>query len=78
MVMSGVRQFLSSLQGSGGALKLRDESQNKERRHDRRFIDLAAVIALLVLITAAFAVVNLDKAETKLTSRIAPGQTVRW
>jgi len=36
------------------------------------------VIALLVLITAAFAVVNLDKAETKLTSRIAPGQTVRW
>jgi hypothetical protein len=57
---------------------MRDESQNKDRRHDRRFIDLAAVIALLVLVTAAYAVINMDKAKPKLTSRIVPSQTVRW
>jgi hypothetical protein len=63
---------------SRGALKLRDEGQNRDKRHDRRFIDLAAVIALLVLVTAAYAVVNMDKAKPKLTSRTVPGQTVRW
>jgi hypothetical protein len=71
-------RFFSSLQGLRGALKLRDQSQNKDRRHDRRFIDLAAVLALLVLVAAAYTVVNMDKAKPKLTSRIVPSQTVKW
>jgi hypothetical protein len=57
---------------------LRDEYQNKGRRHDRRLIDLAAVIVLLVLVTTAYAVINMDKAKPRLTSRIVPSQTVRW
>jgi hypothetical protein len=57
---------------------MRDESGHENRRHDRRFIDVAAVLALLVLVGGAFAAIHLDKATPKLTSRIVPSQTVRW
>ncbi len=57
---------------------MRDESQNEDGKHDRRFIDLAAVLALLVLVLATYAVTALDRTTPKLTSRIVPSQTVRW
>lgn len=57
---------------------MRDESQNENGGHDRRFIDLAAVLALLVLVVAAYAIIALDRPTIKLTSRIVPSQTVRW
>ena len=57
---------------------MRDESQNENGGHDRRFIDLAAVLALLVLVIAAYAVTALDRTTPKLTSSIEPTQTVRW
>ena len=46
--------------------------------HDPRFIDLAAVFALLVVVAAAYAVVCLDRPVPKLSSRIVPSQTTRW
>ena len=57
---------------------MRDESQNENKEHDRRFIDLAAVLVLLALVGAAYAVLALDRPTPKLTSRIVPSQTVRW
>ena len=57
---------------------MRNESQNENGGHDRRLIDLAAVLALLVLVVAAYAIIALDRPTLKLTSRIVPSQTVRW
>jgi hypothetical protein len=57
---------------------MRDESENKNRGHDPRFTDLAAVLALLAVVATAYAVIALDKPTPNLTSRILPSQTVRW
>ena len=60
---------------------MRDESGNSgnnDKRHDTRFIDLAVVLALLAVVTAAYAVIALDQPTPRLTSRIVPSQTVRW
>jgi hypothetical protein len=57
---------------------MRDESENKNRGHDPRFTDLAAVLALLAVVASAYAVIALDKPTPKLTSSIVPSQTVRW
>jgi hypothetical protein len=55
---------------------MRDESEN--RKHDPRFTDLAAVLALLAVVATAYAVIALDRATPKLTSRIVPSQSVKW
>lgn len=55
-----------------------DERENGNRRHDPRFADLAAVLALLAVVATAYAVIALDRPTPKLTSRIVPSQTVRW
>jgi hypothetical protein len=59
---------------------MRDKSDHENRGHDLRFIDLAAVFALLVLVAGAYAVImiNLDRATLELSSRIVSSQTVRW
>jgi hypothetical protein len=57
---------------------MRDESENKNRGHDPRFTDLAAVLALLAVVATAYAVIALDKPTPNLASRILPSQTVRW
>lgn len=57
---------------------MRDESQNGNKQPDRRFIDLTAVLALLALVGAAYAVIALDRPTPKFTARIVPSQTVHW
>jgi hypothetical protein len=57
---------------------MRDESENKNRGHDPRFTDLAAVLMLLAVVATAYAVIALDRPAPKLTTRIVPSQTVRW
>jgi hypothetical protein len=57
---------------------MRDESDNKNRGHDPRFTDLAAVLMLLAVVATAYAVIALDRPAPKLTTRIVPSQTVRW
>jgi hypothetical protein len=57
---------------------MRNDIPNKNSGHDRRFIDLAGVLSLLLLVTATYAVVDLDKPTPKFTSMIVPSQTVRW
>jgi len=57
---------------------MRDERENKNRGHDRRFVDLAAALALLAVVATAYAVIALDRPTPKLTSRIVPSQSVRW
>lgn len=55
---------------------MRDE--RKRRGHDPRFTDLVAVVALLAVVTTAYAVIALDRPTPTLTSNIVPSQTVRW
>lgn len=57
---------------------MRNDIPDKNNGHDRRFIDLAAVLSLLLLVTVTYAVVDLDKPTPKLSSMIVPSQTVRW
>lgn len=56
---------------------MRGESENNGG-HDPRFTDLAAVLALVVVVATAYAVIALERPTPKLTSMIVPGQTVRW
>ena len=57
---------------------MRDKSGNNDKRYDPRFTDLAVALALLAVVTTAYAVFALDQPTPKLTSRIVPSQTVRW
>jgi hypothetical protein len=58
---------------------VRDGSDHENRERALRFIDLAAVFALLVLVAGAYAVmiIELDKATLRLSSTIVVSQTMR-
>jgi hypothetical protein len=46
--------------------------------HDPRQVDLLAVIALLIIIVAAYSYFSHNSAPRDTTSLIGPGQSVRW
>ena len=73
----GARSRAAIFKGSVKECRRMREKSN-ENGHDPRFIDLAAVFALLVVVAAAYTVICLDRPAPKLSSRIIPSQNTRW
>jgi hypothetical protein len=48
------------------------------RGHDPRQIDLIAILALLIVIIAAYRFYSSDSAPPSSTALIVPGQNVHW